>query len=209
MPGKDLLTTRLDLVDTVMLKARPRACSERGSKKIVNLPASSAPMLWTSSYPSSSSELVSLGSARQTGECDNRRAKGDVMHLPRSLFIFFVPRVVSSFAQRPSSLDRTRSNRMILPAVNRSRYLESRSRGLFSRKLRCRNFSSNKKENYEGYWISRHAKRIILLSYDFFSFYDPNYDFLFYYMPYFDIRRDVRDIKTTKGKTKSSREKWR
>lgn len=45
MPGEDFLTTRLDVVDTVMLKARARACSERGTKRIVDLPASSAPML--------------------------------------------------------------------------------------------------------------------------------------------------------------------
>lgn len=45
VPGEDFLTTRLDVIDTVMLKARARACSERGSKRIANLPASSAPML--------------------------------------------------------------------------------------------------------------------------------------------------------------------
>lgn len=40
-----LVFTRLDVVDTVMLRARAkRACSEKGSKKIVR-PASSAPIL--------------------------------------------------------------------------------------------------------------------------------------------------------------------
>lgn len=46
-----------------MLEARARACSERGSKRIavVDLPASSAPMLWTSSYPSSVLRTCLLG----------------------------------------------------------------------------------------------------------------------------------------------------
>lgn len=48
------------------------------------------------SYPSSSSGLASLGSARRTGECDHRRAKGDTETLPSFTSLFFLAGATST-----------------------------------------------------------------------------------------------------------------